>query len=136
MTVRHYSDLIAWQKAMDLVVRVYEATESFPPKERYGLTNQLRRASVSVPSNIAERQGRRTTRDFLRCLSIASGSLQELETQLIIASRLNYLEERFRPGLFESTKEVARLINGLTRSLSRAPEYTGDSSTPQLTTDH
>jgi four helix bundle protein len=90
MTVRHYSDLIAWQKAMDLVVRVYEATESFPPKERYGLTNQLRRASVSVLSNIAEGQGRRTTRDFLRCLSIASGSLQELETQLIIASRLNY----------------------------------------------
>jgi four helix bundle protein len=119
MTVRHYSDLIAWQKAMDLVVLVYEATESFPPKERYGLTNQLRRAAVSVPSNIAEGQGRCSTRDFLRCLSIASGSLQELETQLIIARRLNYLEEVFRPGLFESTKEVACLLNGLRNSLAK-----------------
>ncbi len=117
MAVRHYSDLIAWQKAMDLVVLVYEATEPFPPKERYGLTNQLRRAAVSVPSNIAEGQGRSTTRDFLRCLSIASGSLQELETQLLIARRLNYLEEPFRPGLFELTKEVARLLNGLRNSL-------------------
>ena len=75
MAVRHYTDLIAWQKAMDLVVGVYEATNGFPPSERFGLTNQLRRAAVSVPSNIAEGQGRQSTRDFLRCLSIASGSL-------------------------------------------------------------
>ena len=126
MAVRHYSELIVWQKAMDLVVLVYEATESFPSKERYGLTNQLRRAAVSVPSNIAEGQGRSTSRDFLRCLSIAAGSLQELETQLIIASRLNYLDESFRPGLFASTKEVARLINGLTRSLTPDSSYGGD----------
>jgi four helix bundle protein len=118
MTVRHYSDLVAWQKAMDLVVLVYEATEPFPPKERYGLTNQLRRAAVSIPSNIAEGQGRNTTRDFIRCLSIASGSLQELETQLIIARRLSYLEEPFRPALFDLTKEVARLLNGLRNSLA------------------
>ncbi len=117
MTVRHYTDLVAWQKAMDLVERVYEATESFPAKERYGLTNQLRRAAVSIPSNIAEGQGRNTTRDFIRCLSIACGSLQELETQLIIARRLSYLEEPFLPGLFELTKEVARLLNGLRKSL-------------------
>jgi len=65
MGVRHYSDLVAWQKAMDLVVRVYEVTEEFPPRERFGLTNQLRRAVVSVPSNIAEGQSRHATRDFL-----------------------------------------------------------------------
>lgn len=119
MTVRHYTDLVAWQRAMDLVMLVYEATEGFPPRERFGLTNQLRRAAVSVPSNIAEGRGRDTTRDFLRCLSIAFGSLQEVETQLFIAQRLDYLEQRFQPGLFELTNEVARLINGLRNSLSR-----------------
>jgi len=126
MGVRHYSDLVAWQKAMDLVVRVYEVTEEFPPRERFGLTNQLRRAVVSVPSNIAEGQSRHATRDFLRCLSIAYGSLQEVETQLIIARRLGYLEEEFRSRLFDLTGEVARLINGLMNSLSRkntAPDY-------------
>ena len=126
MGVRHFRELVAWQKAMDLVVRIYEATEPFPSSERFGLTNQLRRAAVSVPSNIAEGQGRHATRDFLRCLSIAYGSLQEVETQLIIASRLDYLEEQFRPGLFDLASEVARLINGLMNSLSHqntAPDY-------------
>jgi len=118
MGVRHYTDLIAWQKAMDLVVRVYEATKEFPSEERFGLTNQLRRASVSVPSNIAEGQGRHSTRDFLRCPSIAYGSLQEVETQLLIARRLGYLDEMFRAGLSDLTSEVARLINGLMNSLS------------------
>src|SRR5262245_52079237 len=98
MGVRHYSDLIAWQKAMDLVMQIYKITREFPPEERFGLTNQLRRAAVSVPSNIAEGQGRHATRDFLRCLSIAYGSLQEVETQLVIASRLDYLKEEHRPG--------------------------------------
>jgi len=118
MGVRHYTDLIAWQKAMDLVVRVYEATKEFPSEERFGLTNQVRRASVSVPSNIAEGQGRHSSRGFLRCLSIAYGSLQEVETQLIIARRLGYLDEKFRAGLSDLTSEVARLINGLMNSLS------------------
>jgi four helix bundle protein len=116
--VRHYTDLIAWQKAMDLVVRVYEATEGFPPRERFGLTNQIRRAAVSVPSNIAEGQGRGTPREFLRCLFIAAGSLQELQTQLIIGRRLNYLDQNLQPGLFELANEVARLINGLKNSLA------------------
>jgi four helix bundle protein len=118
MGVRHYRDLIAWQKAMDLVVRVYEATKQFPPEERFGLTTQLRRAAVSVPSNIAKGQGRHTTRDFLRCLSIAYGSLQEVETQLIIARRLKYLEESFQADMSELTNKVARLINGWMNSLS------------------
>ncbi len=131
MGVRDYTDLIAWQKAMDLVVRVYEATKGFPPEERFGLTNQLRRAAVSVPSNIAEGQGRHATRDFLRCLSIAYGSLQEVETQLIIARRLKYLDEHLHCGLSDMTNEVARLINGLMNSLSPP-----DSSNDSVTTDY
>ena len=126
MGVRHYSDLVAWQKAMDLVLQVYRITKEFPPEERFGLTNQLRRAAVSVPSNIAEGQGRHATRDFLRCPSIAYGSLQEVETQLLIASCLDYLKEGLQPGLFDLTSEVARLINGLMNSLAHrnaAPDY-------------
>jgi four helix bundle protein len=126
MGVRHYSELIAWQKAMDLVVGVYGASEEFPSRERFGLTNLLRRSAVSMPSNIAEGQGRHATRDFLRYLSIAYGSLQELETQLVIARRLSYLKEEHGPTLFDLTAEVGRLINGLMNSLSQKtprPDY-------------
>jgi four helix bundle protein len=119
MSAKHYGELIAWQKAMDLVERVYEATECFPRKEVFGLTNQLRRAVVSVPSNIAEGQGRQSTRDFLHFLSIAKGSLQEVETQIIIARRLVYLDEKKATDLLELTAEVGRVIGGLCRALSR-----------------
>ncbi len=129
MGVRNYQDLIVWQKAMDLVVLVYEATEGFPTKERFGLTNQLRRAAVSVPSNIAEGQGRHATRDFLRCLSISYGSLQEAETQLIIACCLNYLEGKFQSPLFALAAEVARLLNGLRNSL--LPERPSNEQLPR-----
>src|SRR6266850_1089288 len=91
MKVRNYQELIVWQKAMDLVVEVYTISKTFPREEIYGLTSQLRRAAVSVPSNIAEGQGRRTTADFLRHLSISYGSLREVETQILIAQRLKYL---------------------------------------------
>ncbi len=120
MSVRRYQDLIVWQKAMDLALMVYEATEVFPQKEIFGLTNQLRRAAVSIPSNIAEGQGRETTRDFLRFLEIARGSLQELETQLILASRLRYIDETGKAALFEVAEETGRLLSGLVKSLSRA----------------
>jgi four helix bundle protein len=79
MKVKNYQDLIVWQKAMDLVEEVYKASRSFPREETYGLTSQIRRAAVSIPSNIAEGQGRRTTADFLRHLSIAYGSLREVK---------------------------------------------------------
>jgi four helix bundle protein len=120
MSVRCYQDLIVWQKAMDLALVVDEATETFPQKEIFGLTNQLRRATVSIPSNIAEGQGRETTRDFLRFLGIARGSLQELETQLILASRLRYIDEAGKVALFEVAEETGRLLSGLTKSLARA----------------
>jgi four helix bundle protein len=102
---------------MDLVTYVYQATDPFPRKEMFGLTNQIRRAAVSIPSNIAEGQARDTTRDFLRYLAIARGSLQEVETQILIACRLGYLDASHRENLIERTSEVGRLLSGLCRSL-------------------
>jgi four helix bundle protein len=117
--VLQYQHLIAWQKAMDLVVQVYAVTDRFPRKEVFGLINHFRRAAVSIPSDIAEGQGRQTTADFLRFLAIAQGSLQELETQILIAFRLNYVEAVEKTKLIDSIAEVGRLLSGLSRSLHR-----------------
>src|SRR5215207_7812505 len=118
MSLKDFKDLIAWQKAMDLVERVYKATVKYPKEECYGLTSQTRRAAVSIPSNIAEGQGRQTTKDFVHFLSIAYGSLREVETQLVIASRLNYITTDMLQGLLDRAGEVGRLVNGLSQSLS------------------
>jgi four helix bundle protein len=115
--VKNYRDLIVWQKAMDLVTLVYQLTESFPQKEVFGLTNQVRRAAASIPSNIAGGQGRNSNRDFRHFLSIARGSPQEVETQLELPRRLGYLDETNLLHISELTSEVARLINGLSRAL-------------------
>ncbi|MCC6125837.1 MAG: four helix bundle protein [Pirellulales bacterium] len=117
MAIHDYRDLIVWQKAIDLVEAIYLATTKFPREELYGLTIQLRRAAVSVPSNIAEGHGRTSTRDFLHFLSVSHGSLKEVETQIIIAERLKYIENPIKDGLFEKTSEVGRLISGLSYSL-------------------
>ena len=119
MKVKNYQELIAWQRAIDLVEVVYKASRGFPREELYALTSQIRRAAVSIPSNIAEGQGRRTTSDFLRHLSIAYGSLREVETQLIIAARLDYLTAAQLKTLMNLAGEVGRLLNGLMNSLSR-----------------
>jgi four helix bundle protein len=119
MGVRNYTDLIAWQKSMDLVVEVYKATRGFPKDEQYGLTSQLRRAVVSVPSNIAEGQGRWSEREFVHSLSIAHGSLREAETQLLIAERLGYVDAEGRTAIMALASESGRLINGLANSLSK-----------------
>jgi four helix bundle protein len=89
----NYRDLIAWQKAMDLVEGVYRTTRSWPKEELYGLTNQVRRAAVSVPANVAEGQGRRSSQEFPHHVSIAHGSLREVETHLLISRRLGYSDE-------------------------------------------
>jgi len=102
---------------MDLVVVIYEVTGKFPAHEQFGLTSQLRHAAVSIPSNIAEGEGRRSSGDFGRFLMIAYGSLREVETQLLIASRLSYLSKDTVDPLLENTAEIGRLINGLKRSL-------------------
>jgi four helix bundle protein len=114
-----YRELIVWQKAMDFVQSVYQATARFPKEELYGLTSQLRRGAVSIPSNIAEGQGRETRGEFRRFLSIAYGSLREVETQIMIAERLHYLTENNCSQLLEAAGEIGRLLNGLTASLSR-----------------
>jgi four helix bundle protein len=101
MPVRSYRDLIAWQKAMDFVVEVYRVTQCFPREEQYGITSQLRRAVVSVPSNIAEGQGRQTTGEFRQFLGHARGSLLEIETQILLSERLHYLEHQAANGLLE-----------------------------------
>lgn len=118
MPVQNYRELIAWQKAMDLVVRIYQITESFPKTETFGLTNQMRRAAVSIPSNIAEGQGRSTTKDFMHFLHIARGSLQELETQVIIAQRLEFITEAVHSELTTNICEIARILSGLLKSLA------------------
>ncbi len=91
MQLKHYQQLIAWQKAIALVTEIYSATKSFPSDEIYGLTSQLRRAAVSVPSNIAEGQGRATRGEFVQFLCHARGSLYEVETQIVIATNLRYI---------------------------------------------
>lgn len=117
MPVTHFKELAAWQKAMDLAELVYKTTRGYPREEMYALTNQTRRAAVSVPSNIAEGQGRRTTRDFLHFLSIAQGSLCEVETQLLIAHRLGFLADSAAAQVLELVAEVGRIVRGLSRAL-------------------
>ena len=102
---------------MDLVEAAYRTTWNFPREEIYTLTSQMRRAAISIPCNIAEGQGRQTTKDFVHFLSIANGSLLELETQCLIAQRLDYINQVHTDGLLLLTGEVGRLITGLDRSL-------------------
>ncbi len=118
MTVRQYSDLVAWQKAMDLAEVVYRITKSFPKEELYGLTSQLRRAAVSIPSNIAEGQSR-SSREFVHYLTIAHGSLSELETQILIAQRLGHVDSSHFADVANRTAEVGRLIHGLSQSIEK-----------------
>ena len=119
MASANYRDLIAWQKAMDLVETVYKASESMPSDERFGLVRQMRRAGVSIPTNIAEGEGRRYSGAFLNHLSIAHGSLRELETHLMLALRLRQLSTNQVEPLLGQAAEVGRLINGLIRSKSQ-----------------
>ena len=117
MPVRHYQELVAWQLAMDLVQSVYAITRSFPASEQFGLTNQLRRAAVSIPSNIAEGQGRGVGREFCHHLRIAAGSLNEVETQILIAERLGYLDAPAVARFLDLSAEVGRVLNGLLKSV-------------------
>src|ERR1017187_1460962 len=112
-----YRDLVVWQKALDLVTEIYRATSGFPREEVFGLTSQLRRSAVSVPSNIAEGQGRATKGEFIQFLSHARGSLFELETQLVVAGKLGYIALDRQQTLGSQTEEIARILNGLLTSL-------------------
>lgn len=117
---RNYRDLIVWQRAMDLVETIYRLSAGLPAEERFGLTSQLRRSAVSIPSNIAEGQARGSAPDFVRFLQIAHGSLREAETQLMIAQRIGYLSHREVEPLLEQSGEVGRLLQGLIRSKKKS----------------
>ena len=117
MSVKNYRDLIAWQRAMDLVSGVYAMVRGLPDAENYGLAAQLRRSAVSVATNIAEGQGRKSDREFRRYISIAQGSLCEVETEILIATRLGYVSEEKVAPLMELSSETGRLLAGLRRTL-------------------
>lgn len=114
---RHYRDLLVWQRAMDLARVVYRETESLPKAELYGLQTQMRRAAVSIPSNIAEGHGRLDDGYFRQFLATARGSLFELQTQLELARDLKFLNEHTTQEMMASCEEIARLINGLLGAL-------------------
>src|SRR5919198_5295873 len=107
-----YRELVAWQKAMALVTEIYRVTKVFPCDERFGLTSQLRRAAVSVPSNIAEGQARFSAKEFHRFLSTARGSLVEIETQIEIARNLGYVSRTESSNVLNATSELGRILNG------------------------
>lgn len=115
--IRDFRDLVVWQKSMELAVNVYELSKLFPREELYGLTSQIRRAVVSVPSNIAEGQGRDNDREFSRFLDIAMGSVREVETQIAIATRLGYLSQDNSEHVLNLITEVAKLTNALRRKI-------------------
>ncbi len=111
--IRTYRDLAVWQKAIELVTCVYENTKSFPADEKYSLVSQIRRAAVSIPSNIAEGYGRKHTNDYLRYLQISIGSVFELQTQLIISKNLNYIDNEKYDNLENKTREIERMLSSL-----------------------
>jgi len=120
MPVQSYRQLIAWQKAMDFVAEVYKVTRTFPKDEMYEMTSQLRRAAVSIPSNIAEGQGRQTTGEFRQFLGHARGSLLETETQILLCERLEYLDRKTMETLIGHAAELGRILNGWMNSLEKS----------------
>jgi four helix bundle protein len=118
MPAKNYRDLIAWGKAFELTMAVYAETKCFPIEEKYGITAQLRRACVSIPSNIAEGEGRKSASEFRRFLFIALGSLKEAETQILLCDALGYFKPNKANKLLAQSDEVGRLLSGLLKSLA------------------
>ena len=117
MSVRNYRDLVVWQKSVDFVEKIYRLSGNFPQNEQYGLTNQLRRSAVSIPSNIAEGQARQHSNEFCQFLHIALGSLAEAHTQIIIANRLNYLTNEQLKDLNKNINELQKMLHSLIKKL-------------------
>jgi len=114
---RSYRDLLVWQKSMKFVQEVYAASATFPREEMYGLTSQVRRAAVSIPSSIAEGHGRRSQREFSQFLRISRGSIMEVETQLQIAASLGFISERHSDQLLKQSEELGKMLDGLSSSI-------------------
>ena len=119
--LKSYEDLVVWQKSMALVKLVYQLTRSFPTDEKFGLVSQMRRAAVSVPSNLAEGHARNTTGEFIQFISHAEGSLAELETQTILAVELNFCSSTETQPIQNLIEEVQKMANALRRSLASRP---------------
>lgn len=115
--LKSYRELEVWKVAMDLAENIYALSSGFPADERFGLTSQIRRASVSIPSNIAEGHARPTTRDYLRFVGIGLGSLAELETQLLLARRLHYIDETTLADAMDASQRLGRMLRGLAKAL-------------------
>lgn len=113
----NFKELLIWQKSINFVTEIYELTNDFPKNEMYGLISQIRRASISIPSNIAEGNSRRSVADYLQFLKIARGSCAEVETQLIIAQNLTFLSEEHYLKLNQDIIEISKMLNGLINSL-------------------
>ena len=126
--IRSYRDLIVWKKSMDLVIEVYRCTEQFPKSEAYGLVSQLRRAAVSVPSNIAEGHSRASTGEFRQFIGHALGSLVEIETQIEIAHRLGYVDCNTAAEILRRSDEIGKMLAGLTKSLANKLRVPGNSA--------
>ena len=119
--LKNYKDLKVWKKSYELCLEIYRITAKFPKEERYGLTSQIRRSVVSIPSNIAEGYGRKTTRDYIRMLYISYGSVCELETQILLAGDLDLIEKGELGTLKKDIAEIERMLKALIKSLENKP---------------
>ncbi len=117
--IQSFRDLVVWQKSIDLVTEIYQISRRFPKEELFGLTSQIRRAAVSIPSNIAEGRGKSSKGEFQQFLHHSRGSLAEVETQIIIAQNLGYLSKEETEQIIEMTSEVGRLLHGLITSIKK-----------------
>ena len=117
--LKNYKELKVWQKSYTLCIEIYKITKSFPGEEKFCLTSQMRRAAISVPSNIAEGYGRKTIPDYIRSLYIAYGSNCELETQTLLSGDLDYLNKDDQDTLLDKIKEVERMLMALIKSLQK-----------------
>lgn len=115
--MKTFRDLLIWQKSMDFVTKIYKMSKSFPKDENYGLTSQIRRSAVSIPSNISEGYGRDGVNDYLRFLNIAMASLFELQTQLEISYNLEYIDKENFDSLYELSREIERMLSSFIRSI-------------------
>ena len=119
MTVQSYRELEVWKVAMDLAAECYRVTKTLPKDELFGMTSQIRRSAASIPANIAEGQGRQHTKEFLNHLSIARGSLKELETHLLLCQRVGLLKEADLPALMRLCDRISQMLSRLRQSLER-----------------
>ena len=115
--MKTHKDLVVWNKSMELVIATYKLSSKFPEEEKFGLSSQMRRAAVSIPSNIAEGAARNSTKEYIRFLYIALGSLSELETQFLISNRLEYLNDLLEDAITEIRKMLLSLIKSLKKKI-------------------